>query len=705
MWWGWCCSRERRYILGAGGPIATPLIFRELSWLEFNARVLQEARDRLVPLLERVKFISIFSSNLDEFFMVRYAGLWRAIDAGVQHYGPDGESPREILAVVSKRVQELVALQHHVLMSEILPALARQGIHIRKPADLDFEQLRFLEDYFERTLLPVLTPMAVDPGHPFPHLGNRALCVIAELGALEEGPIPAPQHVVVPLPLPLVARFIRVPGGWTFVIQEDIVRWFLPRFFPQCRVRSCHAIRVTRDGELDIQDDAENLLSHVEEAVRKRRKGQAVRLQHEVGLPPHLVEVLREELRLDPEDIFPASGFTALTDMIQLYNQIDLPALKDPVFHGASVPAFDEAADCFAAIRAGDILLHHPYQDFGYVTRFIRAAAEDPTVLAIKMTLYRTSGDSAIAKALQTAARNGKQVAVLVELRARFNEESNIAWARRLEAAGAHVVYGIVGYKTHCKAALVVRQEADGLRRYCHLATGNYNDTTARFYTDFGLFTCQEEFGEDLGKLFNLLTGYARPENLNQILIAPIGMKDAFIAKIRREMDHAREGRPAHIRLKMNALTDPDIIAALYEANAANVPVEAIVRGICALKPAMQGLSEHIRVYSIIDRFLEHARIFCFENGGDREYWLSSADWMSRNLNDRIEVAFPILDPVLQAQIEEALQIQFADTVKARVLLSDSSSVRKVVKGEPVRSQERLIRLAMLRAGKSKIES
>ncbi|HND32052.1 MAG TPA: polyphosphate kinase 1, partial [Myxococcota bacterium] len=434
-----------------------------MSWLEFNARVLQEARDRLVPLLERVKFISIFSSNLDEFFMVRYAGLWRAIDAGVQHYGPGGESPREILAVVSKRVQELVALQHHVLMSEILPALAREGIHIRRPAELDFEQLRFLEDYFERTLLPVLTPMAVDPAHPFPNLGNRALCVVAELIALEEGPIPVPQRVVVPLPLPMVARFIRVPGGWTFVIQEDIVRWFLPRFFPNCRVRSCHAIRVTRDGELDIQDDAEDLLSHVEEAVRKRRKGQAVRLQHEVGLPAHLLELLREELRLDPEDIFPASGFTALTDMIQLYNQIDLPALKDPPFHGASVPAFDEASDCFAAIRAGDILLHHPYQDFGYVTRFIRAAAEDPAVLAIKMTLYRVGRNAPVVGALLEAARNGKQVAVLVELKARFDEESNIEWARQLESEGVHVIYGLVGLKTHSKIALVVRKEGDHL--------------------------------------------------------------------------------------------------------------------------------------------------------------------------------------------------------------------------------------------------
>jgi polyphosphate kinase len=432
----------------------------------------------------------------------------------------------------------------------------------------------------------------------------------------------------------------------------------------------------------------------VEEAIHKRRMGQAVRLQHEARTPAGVLGLLREELRLDLEDVFAAEGYIALTDLSQLYAQIDIPKLKDTPWPPAPVPELAMEEDIFSSIRRQDILLHHPYQDFSVVNRFIAEAAEDPSVLAIKMTLYRTSGDSRIAQALQAAARNGKQVAVLVELRARFNEESNIAWARRLEAAGAHVVYGIVGYKTHCKAALVVRKEVGGLRRYVHLSTGNYNESTARYYTDFGLLTCRESFAEDIGRLFNLLTGYAPADDLNHMLIAPTGMKDGFLAKIRREIANARAGRPSGIRAKLNALTDREIIEALYEAGRAGVPVRLIVRGICALKPSLSGVSDNIEAISIIDRYLEHARIYAFENDGDPEYWLSSADWMSRNLNGRIEVAFPILDDPLKARLEETLQIQFSDNCKVRVLLPDSNSVRRASGGEPMRAQERLMAAA-----------
>jgi polyphosphate kinase len=676
-----------------------PLGFREVSWLEFNARVLDEARDPTVPLLERVKFIAIFSSNLDEFFMVRYAELWRAIDAEIQHYGPNGEHPRTILKATSKRVRELVALQHHVLLYELIPALERQGIVLARISQLSAEQLAFLEDYFERELHPILTPVAIDPGHPFPYLSNKNLALLAELDVeTGSGPLPAPSQLVVPTTIGQLPRFIQLPNSQVFVTKEDIIRYFLYKLIPGCRIRSVHALRVTRDAELEIRD-SEDLMSTVEEAVRKRRQGQAVRLQHETGLPGHLVQLLKDELRLDPEDIYAAAGFVALTDLFQLYNQINRPEFKDPYWPPAPVPAFDSHADPFSAIRAGDILLHHPYQDFSYVTRFIQAAARDPQVIAIKMTLYRTSGESPIAKALSEAAQNGKQVAVLVELRARFNEESNIAWARHLEDAGAHVVYGIVGFKTHCKAAMVVRRESDGLKRYCHLGTGNYNDQTARFYTDLGLFTCNNDFSEDLTRLFNLLTGYARPDGLVKLVFAPLGLREHFCRMIEREIEHLQAGRPAGIRAKLNALTDPVVIRSLYTASQAGVPITLIVRGICVLEPAVPGWSESIQVISIIDRYLEHARIYAFKNGGMPEYWLSSADWMNRNLQARVEVAFPILEPELQQEIENILQIQCEDNTKARILLPGSVSIRKVQGSELLRAQSLLSARAWRQSG------
>lgn len=670
---------------------------RELSWLAFNARVLEEAQDPSVPALERLRFLGIFSANLDEFFMVRYAGIWRQIDAGVGMPGPDGLTPRQVLDAVSQRVHELVGHQHRALR-ELLPELAAEGVRLLSARDLHEDQRRFLNDFFQRRVLPILTPMAIDPAHPFPWIANRALCLALQLEPVDHGALPSARDCVIHMPAGGVPRFVRVPSEpdqFHFVPLEDIVRMHADALFSGSRVLSCRAVRVTRDAELDLQgEQAEDLLQTIEDALRGRRLGAAVRLQYERGIPGDQLDTLIRELELDPADLFATEGMTALTDLAQLYTEIDLPHLKERPFVPQPVAAFERADDPFDAIRQGDVLVHHPYEDFGCVTRFVQAAAEDPAVVAIKMTLYRVSGDSPIAKALLHAASRGKEVAVLVELRARFSEERNIAWAKRLEAAGAHVVYGIVGKKTHCKATLVVRREADGIRRYCHLATGNYNDQTARVYTDVGLFTCRETFGEDLTHLFNLVTGYVRPPALHHLILSPKDLRAQLVARIRREADHARAGRPSGIRAKLNSLADPAIVRELYEAGQAGVRIDLIVRGVCCLRPGVPGLSENVRVVSIVDRFLEHARILVFENGGDPEYLLSSADWMGRNLDGRVETTFPVLEPALQRRLADILALQLADDTKARLLTPDGGHVRPVPGADPVRAQERLMREA-----------
>ncbi len=684
----------------ASAPIHAPLLVnRELSWLSFNSRVLEEAQDPTVPLLERLRFLSIFSSNLDEFFMVRYAGIWRQVDAGVTTPGPDGLAPRSVLEAVSARVHALVAQQHRTLRA-LLPELAEHNVHVRRPRDLDAAQRTFLADVFRRQILPVITPVAIDPAHPFPWLANRALCLMVQLEPQAEGDLPTARQCVIHMPAGQLPRFVRVPGddgAHVFVLLEDVVRMHCGELFTGAKVLSARAIRATRDAELDLQPDrAEDLLVTIEDAVRNRRLGAAVRLQYERGLPAEQLRLLVKELELDTVDLFPTEGMTALTDLVQLYGAIQLPHLKFPPHHAQPVPALD-GGDIFAALRARDVLVHHPYQDFEYVHRFVRQAAEDPDVLAIKMTLYRMSSDSPIARALLTAARNGKEVAVLVELRARFNEEANIGWARRLEAAGAHVVYGLVGKKTHCKATLVVRREGEGIRRYAHLSTGNYNHQTARFYTDLSLFTCDDGLGEDLTHLFNLLTGYVPPPAFQRLLVAPIDLRAQISARIRREAEHARAGRPAGIRAKINSLADPGMIQELYLASQAGVPIQLIVRGTCCLRPGVPGLSEHIRVISIVDRFLEHARIMEFTNGGDPEYWLTSADWMGRNLDGRVELAVPVLDPRLRAEVAAILDVQLRDTVKSRVITADGGSVRTERGDAPVRAQEVLAAMAHAR--------
>ena len=672
---------------------------RELSWLEFNRRVLEEARDRAVPLLERVKFLAIFSSNLDEFFMVRVADLKRQVHGGDRTRGPEGLTPAETIAAVSGRVHELVDIQHRCFLEDIQPLLAAEGIRLVRPKEITDEQQRFLHDYFRRQLLPILTPLAIDPGHPFPYLGNRSLCLVASLRPAVPSPLPDTLLSVVHIPSQVVPRFLALPaapGQYAFMLLEDAIRLHLPDLYREYEILSCHAIRVTRDADLPLpRGRAQDLLTTVEQSLRERQMGTAVRLQYEADLPAEVLATLVEELELLPEDLYPGEGFTAFSDLFQLYAAVDLPHLKDRPQPPHPVPAFEATPDIFGAIRQGDVLIHHPYQTFDAVTRFVREAAVDPRVLAIKMTLYRVSPASPIAQALTLAAENGKEVAALVELQARFDEEANIRWARALEEVGAHVVYGLPGYKTHCKACLVVRQEADGIRRYCHLATGNYHGRTASFYVDLGLFTCREGFGEDLTELFNLLTGYTRPREFRHLLVAPTTLRDGLAARIRREADHARAGHAARLIAKMNSVVDPPLIDELYAASQAGVEIDLIVRGISCLRPGIPGLSDRIRAISILDRYLEHARIFYFENAGEPEYWLSSADWMPRNLDRRVEVAFPVLDPRLQAQLRDILEVQLRDTAKAWRLLPDGGSERiRPEGGEPLRSQERLYELA-----------
>ena len=678
------------------------LLNRELSWLEFNRRVLEEAQDPTVPLLERVKFLAIVSSNLDEFFMVRVAELRRRVRAGDDDPGPDGLRPSEALAAVAARVRELSTEQHHCFLEQLEPLLAGEGIRLLGPKDLAAAQEAFLEDYFQRTLLPVVTPLAIDPSHPFPYLANRSLCLLVALVPASTWPLPPATLSVIHIPSHVLPRFLALPappGQHAFIRLEDVIRLNLPRLYEGYEIRSVHALRVTRDAEVRLSRAPEDLLESIEAGVRGRRMGSAVRLQYDGDLPAEILTMLVEELELERRDLYEAEGFIAFSDLFQLYAAVEEPRLKDAPLRQHAVPELEAAPDIWAAIRDKDVLLHHPYQSFDAVTRFVQDAAIDPRVLAIKMTLYRVSPRSPIAQALTLAAERGKEVAVLVELQARFDEEANITWARALEAVGAHVVYGIVGYKTHCKACLVVRAEADGIRRYCHVATGNYNVRTAGVYADVGLFTARPSFGEDLTELFNLLTGYTRPRRFHHLLVAPTDLRDGLLARIDRETDHARAGRPARIVLKMNSLVDPTLIEALYGASQAGVEIDLIIRGICCLRPQVPGLSDRIRAVSVVDRYLEHARIFYFANAGIDEYLLASADWMPRNLDRRVEIAFPILDAELRERLRVMLHTQLADTVKGRRLLANGRSVRRDGDGPALRSQVRLWELTAAARG------
>jgi polyphosphate kinase len=668
---------------------------RELSWLEFNRRVLEEAKDETVPLLERVKFLAIFSSNLDEFFMVRVARLKRMILAGDMSADPDGLTAAETLTAVSKRMHELAEDQHLCFLSNIMPQLSSEGIHLVRPEEMNGAQERFLDEFFQRTLYPIVTPLAIDPAHPFPYLANRSLCLVVSLDPTHPSRLPQTELSIVHIPTQVAPRFIPLPGRdgqHAFMLLEDLLRHHLPRLYHGFEIRSCHAIRITRDADFGLTRRLdENLLMTIEQGVRERRMGDAVRLQYDPDLPKEIVAQLVDELELSGEDLYAGKGFTAFTDLFQLYGAVNAPKLKDRPQAAVSVPAFERAADIWSAIRSGDVLTFHPYHSFDTVVRFVEEAAKDPKVLAIKMTLYRVSPTSPIAQALARAAEAGKEVSVLVELQARFDEEANITWARALEEVGAHVVYGLVGYKTHCKICLIVRQESDGIRRYCHLATGNYNVRTAGIYSDVGLFTCRGTFGEDLTELFNFLTGYTRPQKFHHLILAPVGLREYFITAIRRETDHARAGHPARIIAKVNSLTDPSLIEELYLASQAGVRIDLIVRGMCSLRPGLAGISDHIRVVSVIDRYLEHARIFYFDNNGKPEYLLASADWMQRNFDHRVEIAFPVLDEQHQAKLRNILEVQLADNFKGWLVRHDGTSVRlRSEEVPPLRSQERL---------------
>jgi polyphosphate kinase len=677
---------------------------RELSWLEFNRRVLEEAQDPDVPLLERLKFLAIFESNLDEFFMVRVGGLQQKVQAGITYgSGADRMPVKEQLERIGKTVRQLTDTCYRCLLEEVLPGLEREGISFRGPKELTDADRRHLDELFHREVFPVLTPLAVDPGHPFPHLLNKSLnlAVVLQRPKDDEKLFAVVQ---VPAVLPRFVALPSEPGRHTFAALETVIRMHLGVLFPGMKIADDTVFRVTRNSDFEIDDDeVEDLLKTIEEEVRKRRRGAAVRLQLEADAPAEVESLLTNALDLDPTDVYRSPGLIDLTGLFQIHALPGYPHLRDPQFVPQPVPEFAQAPSVWAAIRAHDILLHHPYDSFAPVTDFIESAADDERVLAIKQTLYRTSSDSPVVRALARAADNGKQVTAVIELKARLDEERNIVWARELEKAGVHVVFGFVGLKTHCKVALVVRREEDGIRRYVHLSTGNYNPQTARIYTDLGYFTCNPDFCEDASALFNYLTGYCELPQWRKLVVAPSRMQAFMIEKINREAALQESGKEGRILAKINGILEPAIVQALYRASQAGVRIDLVCRGICSLRPGIPGVSDNIRVISVVDRFLEHSRIFYFGNGGDPQVYVGSADWMDRNLSRRVEVVFPIEPTELKDRlIHEILATSLADNVKSRELLSDGSCRRLDPSPSQVRtrSQERFLEIAAQNAAR-----
>lgn len=658
-------------------------INRELSWIEFNARVLEEALDPGNQLLERVRFLSIFHSNLDEFFMIRVSGIHEQVIAGVSDRSPDGMMPSEEMAAIRTRILSLLDVQSAFFEKELCPSLAKQGIKVADYDKLTNSQKLSLHDYFERLVFPVCTPLAVDPGHPFPHISSLSLNLAVELqdpdGRRHFARVKVPNVLPRLVPLPSDAGNGPDPRGGTsvFVWLEQVLAANLGALFPQMELQEVHPFRVIRDADLEIQElEADDLLQTVKESLARRRFGSAVALFINPSMPRHLKSLLIQNLELDETDAYMIEGPLGLSDLSELA-RLDHPELKDPPFTPHIPLALHTGGDIFSAIREGDILLHHPFDSFSPVIDFIRSAAADPYVLAIKQTLYRVGRDSPIVEALLEAAEAGKQVAVLVELKARFDEENNIEWARALEQAGVHVTYGLIGLKTHCKIALVVRKEGEGIRRYVHLGTGNYNPVTARGYTDMGLLTCRPEFGADGSELFNYLTGYSKQTRYRKLLVAPIAMRRGLLALIEREIKRHKEHNDGRLIFKMNHLVDPALIEALYRASETGVQVDLLVRTICCLRPGVPKVSKNIRVISIVGRFLEHSRLFYFRNGGKDELLMGSADLMPRNLDNRVEVLFPVEDEGIRAHIlNDVLEIYLQDNVKARVLQPDSSYTR-----------------------------
>jgi polyphosphate kinase len=675
---------------------------RELSWLEFNKRVLHEALDPRTPLLERLKFMAIFSSNLDEFFMVRVSGLKQQVEAKVSKLAFNGRTPQEQLEDISKSLRPQVIKQHQQFEKVLLPQLISHGIHLLSYIDLDSEQRTYLDNYFKEQIFPVITPLAVDPSHPFPYISNLSLnlAVLVKNPETEEEffarvKVPKVLPRFLPLPPELRVQDRGQPSAWTGIPLEQAIAHNLESLFPGMNIQEYHSFRITRDADLGLEEDeADDLLLAIEQELRKRRVGgNPVRLEIQSHTPPGVRSRLLQDLDLSENDVYEVDGLLGLRDMMY-FMSLPLPQYKDQPWQSVIPPRLqrlrepnavnpqtleiEEGKDIFAVIREKDVLVHHPFQSFtASVVKFIAYAAYDPDVLAIKVTLYRTSGDSPIVNALIAAAENGKQVSVLVELKARFDEENNIYWARRLESVGVHVVYGLVGLKTHSKLVMVVRREKEHIKRYVHIGTGNYNPKTARLYTDFGLFSCREELGADLTDIFNYLTGYSRQKEYRQLLVAPVNMRDRFLSLINREIENAKNGSSGRIVAKMNALVDPQIISTLYIASRAGVKIDLIIRGICCLRPGIKNISDNINVISIIGRFLEHSRIFYFHNNGKEEIFIGSADWMPRNLDRRVEAITPILDPDIAKDLQEVLGILLADNRQAWELQSDGSYIQR----------------------------
>lgn len=649
---------------------------RELSWLEFDFRILNEARDKSISLFERLKFLSITASNLDEFFMVRVASLKDMVHAKYKKPDIAGLRPEEQLELIGEKTHELVALQYSTYNRSLLPALKQQGLQIvSEHEELTEEDGRFVDRFFHDNVYPVLTPMAVDSSRPFPLIRNKSLN-IAALVQKKNGENGLEFAMVqVPSGLP---RIVELPadgnGERRVILLEEIIERNMKELFLNYNIVSAHPFRIMRNADFTLdEEEAEDLLEEIQKQLKKRQWGEVIRLEVEEKVDKRLLKILKRELSVGNDDIYEINGPLDLTFLMKMYGMNGFDELKTPSYTPQPVPAFMNDDDIFTNIRKGDILLHHPYQTFEPVVEFVRQAAKDPDVLAIKQTLYRVSGHSPIVAALAEAAERGKQVSVLVELKARFDEENNINWAKKLEKAGCHVIYGLVGLKTHCKITLVVRREEDGIRRYVHLGTGNYNDSTAKLYTDCGLMTCHPQVGEDATAVFNMLSGYSEPPTWNKLALAPLWLRSRCIRMIKREAEHARAGKPARIMAKMNSLCDKEVIANLYEASCAGVKIELVVRGICCLKAGILGLSENITVHSIVGNFLEHARILYVENDGSPEVYMGSADWMPRNLDKRVEIMFPVEDPELKKQVIHILQVQLEDNVKAHVLQPDGT--------------------------------
>jgi len=685
---------------------ASLFINRELSWLAFNQRVLQEALDETNPLLERLKFVAIFDNNLDEFFMKRVGGLKQQLASNVRELPPDSRTPRQQLAEINAMVRPMLAEQRRLLNDELLPALRQHGLDILRWDEIKPAERRHLAEEFDRKIFPVLTPLAVDPAHPFPFISNLSLSLAVSVrspggaagslrgraGSLRFARIKAPH---------ILPRWVQVPKTLRFVPLEEVIANNLQRLFEGMEIVESHPFRVTRNSDVQRNEEAaDDLLEAIQEELRERRFATVVRLELAKGCPEWMRQLLCEQLEIGPQEVFELDGPLGLRDLMEL-SPAPLPSLRFPPWSSVTHPRLAALAasdagdpdDLFGVIAAGDLLVHHPFDSFSTsVQRFIEVAADDPAVFAIKQTLYRTSHDSPNMRALIRAAEARKQVAVTVEIKARFDEAANIEWAEALEGVGAHVAYGVVGLKTHAKIALAVRRERDQLRSYVHVATGNYNPETAKLYTDLGLFTCNEEMAADVAQLFNMLTGYVHRPHFKKLLVAPINMRQRFLELIRREVEQVHAGKGGHIIAKMNSLEDREIVEALYAASAAGVEMDLIVRGICRLRPGLPGQSETIRVISIIGRFLEHARIFYFANAGRPEYFIGSADWMSRNLDYRVEAIAPVEDPRLQEELKAILDLQLADNVKAWDLGADGTyHRRRPAPGEPARSSQDIL--------------